>query len=109
MYFIKFLNFSLENERGRQEQLARERIAALKRKREQQHQQNNAEQTEAEKLEAEEELDKKDDLSAVEQMQREGTVALQDAVLDEMDKKHTSEQDVRQTFFSFLPENLTVD
>lgn len=93
---------SLENERGRQEQLARERIAALKKRREQQQQERDNgddQQTEAEKVHAEKERDAKDDLSAIEQMQREGTVALHDAVLDEMEKKHTSEQDVSDLLY----------
>eukprot|EP00111_Clytia_hemisphaerica_P002852 TCONS_00008039-protein len=92
---------SLENERGRQEQLARERIATRKKKLEEQRTQKEnesesaGEKTEAEKLEDEENQDQKDDLSEVEQLQREGTtIAKQDAVIGEMEKKHENEQNV---------------
>ena len=95
---------SVENERGRQEQLARERIAARKKKREEAlKQQKEEEKSEAEKLEAEEKEDEKDDLSTVEQIQREGTIALQDGVLNELEKKHVTEQEVN--FLNFLFQN----
>ena len=71
--------FSLENERGRQEQLARERIAARKKKLDEQRVAKENEEGDLEKSKEEEKklaeeasIDKLDDLSEVEQLQREG-------------------------------------
>ena len=60
----------IRDRRGRQEQLARERIAARKKKLSEQRaaKENNEEM----KLTVEENKDKMDDLSEVEQLQREG-------------------------------------
>ena len=84
-----FFTCSYENERARQEQLARERILARKKRRKEEH-----DKSEVEKLNDEENVDQKEDLVAVEQMQREGTIALQDALLNEVEKKHIAEQEV---------------
>lgn len=80
------LEESYETERARQEQLARERIEAMKKKR-------NEKKSEKDKLAEEEKTDQNEDLVAVEQMQREGTVAIHDTVLNEMEKKHANEQE----------------
>ena len=56
------------------------------------------ETSENEKLKEEESMDEKEDMIAVEQIQREGTIALQDSLLNEMEKKHMSEQDVRKMY-----------
>lgn len=47
-----------------------------------------------EKLQNAEEQDKKEDVVTIAQLQKEGIVALQDSVLNEMEKKHQNEQEV---------------
>ena len=77
--------------------LARERIAARKKKRQEALEKTNEEEqnkSEAEKLLEEEEEDKIEDISHVDQIQREGTVAMQDMLLSEVEKKHEAEQEV---------------
>lgn len=76
---------SYVNERSRQEQLAKERIATRRQKRK--------EQFESEKLKQEEEFNVKQDLLTVEKMEREGTIALHESILMEIEEKHYSEQD----------------
>lgn len=66
----------MENERGRQEQLARERIAARKKRLEEARNNRDGKKedsSEADKLEEEKTQDQADDLSNIEQLQREGT------------------------------------
>merc|ERR1711962_1758101 len=48
---------------------------------------------ESEKLKEEEDLNKKMDLEVVEKIQREGTIAVRESVLNELEEKHYSEQD----------------
>lgn len=80
---------SYETERTRQEKLARERIMARR-----QQQKGSTAKSSEEKIKNGEEQDKKEDVETIAQMQREGTVALQDSVLSEMEKKHQNEQKV---------------
>lgn len=56
----------------------------------------NEKKSEKDKLAEEEKTDQNEDLVAVEQMQREGTVAIHDTVLNEMEKKHANEQEVKK-------------
>ena len=84
-FFFFYFFSSLENERGRQEQLARERIAARKKKLEEQRAKreqekgdldagNSKEDEEKERILEEANKDEMDDLSEIEQLQREGTI-----------------------------------
>lgn len=88
LYHINSIT-SYETERTRQEKLARERIMA----RQQQRKGSTAKSSE-EKLQNAEEQDKKEDVVTIAQLQKEGIVALQDSVLNEMEKKHQNEQEV---------------
>ena len=92
------LSSSYEAERARQEQLARDRIAALRQKK-------KAKSVNAsEQVLQEQQLDMENDVRIADQLEREGTMAVQNVVLDEMEKKHHAEQEVclRKFCFSLL-------
>lgn len=79
---------SFEAERARQEQLARDRIAALRAKK------RAKAMSHSEKVLEELEKDIDGDVRMSDRLEREGTIAYQNVVLDEMEKKHHSEQEV---------------
>lgn len=87
MVFFSFCSY--EAERARQEQLARDRIAASRAKK------RAKSMTYSEKILEEIEKDIDNDVRMADQLEREGAIAYQGAVLDEMEKKHHSEQEVR--------------
>ena len=80
---------SYEAERARQEQLARDRIAALRQKKKAKS--GNA----SDQVLQEQQRDIENDVRIADQLEREGTMAVQNVVLDEMEKKHHAEQEVR--------------
>ena len=82
-------------ERARQEKLARDRIAALRAKK------RAKAMTHSEKVLEELEKDIDNDVRLADQLEREGSIVYQNAVLDEMEKKHHSEQEVGHVCGSF--------
>ena len=78
----------MENERARQQQLAKQRILACRERKRKDLLSCD------EILEKEEDEDAKDDLVSIQQIQREGTIALQESLLLEIEKKHSAERDV---------------
>lgn len=88
--------FSYKQDRSRQEQLARERIAAMKAKRESRKAKGEAEEKKEleDFLMKEREEDRKADQLEAMDLHEGGAVVLQEAILNEMEKKHVSEQEV---------------
>ena len=85
---------SYGNERLRQEQLARERISARQKKRKEKLETEEiGAKNEIETLKDEDDDNKKRDLITMEKIQREGTIALRESVVMEMEEKHYAEQD----------------
>jgi len=78
---------SYQAERARQEKLARDRIAAMRAKK------RAKKMTYGEKVLEEIEKDIDNDVRIADQLEREGTIGYQNAVLDEMEKKHHSERE----------------
>lgn len=89
---------SLSKDRSRQEQLARDRLAALKARREAKKAQLSEEEAKKEMQEAvlkEQQADGEADKREALDMHEGGLVLLQEAILNEVEKKHSSEQEVR--------------
>ena len=91
---------SYKQDRSRQEQLARERIAAMKAKRGNQRRKSEVEEKKdlEEALIKEQEQDREADQLEAMDLHEGGEVVLQEAILNEVEKKHVSEQEVG-TFF----------
>ena len=91
------LFLSYRKDRARHEQLARERLAALKAKRAQKEaaivHSTEDEQRQAIEAKLQEEQDKENDILSQEalELQRGGIVAVQEAILKEVEKKHSIE------------------
>ncbi|XP_047146715.1 trichohyalin isoform X1 [Hydra vulgaris] len=83
----------IENERARQQQLAKQRILACRERKQKEIMSLD------EVLDSNEKEDAKDDMISIEQIQREGTVALQDSLLLEIEKKHASEREALVEMF----------
>ncbi len=100
-----FLLFSYRKDRTRHEQLARERLAALKAKRAEKEAaivlSNEDEQRNAIEAKLQEEQDKEKDVLSQEalELQKGGVVAVQEAILKEVEKKHSIEIKVSSLLF----------
>ena len=96
--FPHFTPRSLSKDRARQEQLARDRLAALKARREakkaQQQTEGDANRQLEEALLREQEADSEEDRREALDLHEGGVVVLQEAILNEMEKKHCTEQEV---------------
>lgn len=88
---------SYEKDRARQEQLARERIAAMKARRAAKKGKTEEEEQKelVEKLLKEQAEDSEADKRNALDMEQGGLALLQEAILSEMERKHASEQEVR--------------
>ncbi|XP_066283910.1 trichohyalin-like isoform X2 [Branchiostoma lanceolatum] len=84
---------NVEKDRERQKQLAQERLAARKKKKQEQADLTNREALE-ERLRQEEEDQRLEEEEERSKMTDEGAVGLQVAVLSELEKKHSAERDV---------------
>ena len=88
---------SYEKDRARQEQLARERIAAMKARRaaKKEKSEEEAQKELEEKLLREQAEDSEIDKRNALDMEQGGLALLQEAILNEVEKRHSSEQEVR--------------
>lgn len=95
---------SYEKDRARQEQLARDRIAAMKARRAaaKAKSEEEAQKELEEKLLKEQAEDSETDKRNALDMEQGGLALLQEAILTEVEKKHSSEQEV-----CFMKSNLT--
>ena len=88
---------SYEKDRARQEQLARERIAAMKARRaaKKDTSEEDAQKELEERLLKEQAEDSEIDKRNALDMEQGGLAQLQEAILNEVERKHSSEQEVR--------------
>ena len=89
--------YSYEKDRARQEQLARDRIAAMKARRAAMKgkSEENTQKELEEKLLREQAEDSEADKRNALDMEQGGLALFQEAILTELERKHTSEQEVR--------------